>query len=59
MTLRGYYCLGFCDLGRSFAIAEQLFAFAADPVLGVTGLGAGCILRFGLLKRMALLSRLL
>ena len=52
MAFRGYYCCVCCDLGCSLVIAEQLFAFAAGPVLGVSGLCAGSSFRFGLLKGM-------
>ena len=52
MTLRGYYCIRCHDLCCSLIITEQFFALTAGPVLGITGFGAGCILRFGLLKRM-------
>ena len=53
MAFRGYYRICLRDLCCSLIITEQLFAFAAGPVLGVTCLGARCSLRFGLLKRMA------
>ena len=52
MALCCYYCICCRDLCCSLIITEQLFAYAAGPVLGITGFGAGCFLRFGLLKRM-------
>ena len=56
MALCSYYCIRCRDLCCSLIITKQLFAYAAGPVLGIAGFSAGCILRFGLLKRMALCS---